>query len=173
VSDAAYGTLGPMDLAIRRAVAADYDRVSTVFREASLSNEGDRPLLAAHPELLIFAPAALDEGRTLVAETGGRVVGFVTTVVDGDHCEIEDLFVAPAWMRRGVASRLMTAAVASVRGSATATVEVTANGHALAFYESAGFVVDREIDLEFGHGFRMRLADDGPGGADDDPGDPR
>jgi ribosomal protein S18 acetylase RimI-like enzyme len=92
-----------------------------------------------------------------VAEIDGRIVGFVTTIVDGEHCEIEDLFTEPAWMRRGVASRLMTEAVASVRAAGTTTIEVTANGHALDFYKSAGFVVDRETDLEFGHGFRMHL----------------
>jgi len=146
-----------MELTIRPAVPGDYDRVSTVFREASLSNEGDRPLLAAHPEFLIFAPAALEEGRTLVAETDGRIVGFVSTIVEGEHCEIEDLFVDPAWMRRGVASRLMADAAASVRATGATTIEVTANGHALAFYVSAGFVVDREVDLEFGHGYRMHL----------------
>jgi hypothetical protein len=33
-----------------------------------------------------------------------------------------------------------------------------ANGHALDFYKSAGFVLDEEIDLEFGRGYRMHLA---------------
>ena len=154
---------GPVELTVRQAVPADYDRVSTIFREASLSNEGDRPLLAAHPEFLILAPAALEEGRTLVAETDGRIVGFVTTIVAGEHCEIEDLFVDPAWMRRGVASQLMVEAAAMVRSGGATLIEVTANGHALAFYESAGFVVDREMDLEYGHGFRMHLASAGAG----------
>jgi ribosomal protein S18 acetylase RimI-like enzyme len=61
-------------------------------------------------------------------------------------------------MRRGVASRLMTEAVAAAGAAGATTIEVDANGHALAFYERAGFVVDREVELEYGRGLRMRLA---------------
>jgi len=150
-------TRGPADVTIRRAGPADYDRVSTIYREASLSNEGDRPLLTAHPELLVFDPAVLDRNETHAAEVDGEIVGFVTIVVDGDHGEVDDLFVDPAWMRRGVASRLMTEAVAAAGAAGATTIEVDANGHALAFYERAGFVVDREVELEYGRGLRMRL----------------
>ena len=148
-----------MDLVIRQAQPTDYDRVSAIFREASLSNEGDRPLLHAHPELLVFDPAVLEAGSTLVAETGGQVVGFVTIVVDGDHGEVDDLFVDPTWMRHGVATRMMTDAVAVARAAGATTIEVDANDHALAFYERAGFVAQREVALEYGRALRMRLAD--------------
>jgi ribosomal protein S18 acetylase RimI-like enzyme len=151
-------TPGPADVTLRRAGPADYDRVRTIYREASLSNEGDRPLLTAHPELLVFDPAVLDRNETHAAEVDGEIVGFVTIVVDGDHGEVDDLFVDPVWMRRGVASRLMTEAVAAAGAAGATTIEVDANGHALAFYERAGFVVDREVELEYGRGLRMRLA---------------
>ncbi len=146
-----------MDVTIRLAVPVDLGRVSEIFREASLSNEGDRPLLAAHPELLVFAPTAIDEGRTLVAVTDDQVVGFVTTQIVADVWEVEDLFVDPGWMRRGVATQLMAAAAAVARAGSAARLEVTANGHALDFYKSAGFVLDREIDLEYGRGYRMHM----------------
>jgi ribosomal protein S18 acetylase RimI-like enzyme len=147
-----------VELNVRRAVPADLARVSDIFREASLSNEGDRPLLAAHPEFLVFEPAAIEEGRTLVAVAHGEVRGFVTTHVDGDVWEVVDLFVDPAWMRRGIATRLMADAAAAARSGGATRIEVTANGHALDFYKSAGFVLGHEIELEYGHGYRMQLA---------------
>jgi ribosomal protein S18 acetylase RimI-like enzyme len=147
-----------VELNVRRAVPADLARVSDIFREASLSNEGDRPLLAAHPELLLFEPAAVEQGRTLVAVADGEVLGFVTTQVDADVWEVEDLFVDPAWMRRGVATQLISAAAAAAGSAGATRMEVTANGHALDFYKSAGFVLAHEIELEYGHGYRMQLA---------------
>ena len=145
-------------MSIRLAVPTDLARVSEIFRDASLSNEGDRPLLAAHPEFLIFEPAAIEEGRTLVAVVDDEVVGFVTTLTTAGLWEVEDLFVDPGWMRRGVATQLMVEAASVARSGGALRIEVTANGHALDFYKSAGFVLDHEIDLEFGRGYRMHLA---------------
>src|SRR5882757_8181104 len=125
-----------VDISVRRANAADFPRVSAIFRDASMSNEGDRPLFVEHPEILVFSPTAIHEGRTLVAVAAGELVGFVTTHIDGGRCEVEDLFVDPTWMRRGVASRLMAEAAASARAGGADRIEVTGNGHALHFYES-------------------------------------
>jgi GNAT superfamily N-acetyltransferase len=56
---------------------------------------------------LILGSEGLDEGRTLVAEEDGSVVGFATvTDVDG-VAELEDLFVDPGWTRRGIATALV------------------------------------------------------------------
>jgi len=52
----------------------------------------------------------------------------------------------------------MVEAVVAARSAGATEIEVTANGHALAFYESAGFLLGPEITLEFGTGYRMRLA---------------
>jgi GNAT superfamily N-acetyltransferase len=147
-----------MGMSVRLAVPADLARVREIFREASLSNEGDRPLLAAHPEFLVFSPVAIDERRTLVAVVDGQIVGFVTTQTDADLWEVEDLFVDPRWMRRGVATQLVAEAAAVARSGGATRIDVTATGQALDFYKSAGFVLDREIDLEFGRGYRMHIA---------------
>ena len=63
---------------IRPGVLADLAAVRDVYRRASLSNAGDRANLLAHPEHLILGPEGLNEGRTLVAEQDGSVVGFAT-----------------------------------------------------------------------------------------------
>ena len=53
-----------VQIAIRLATAADHALIGRVFARASLSNEGDRENLLAHPELLEFDAAALDNGAT-------------------------------------------------------------------------------------------------------------
>ena len=91
------GRLWPVDTSkvIRRGVLADLAAVRDVYRRASLSNAGDRANLLAHPEHLILGPEGLNEGRVLVAEQDGSVVGFATWADADGVTELEDLFVDP------------------------------------------------------------------------------
>ena len=139
---------------IRVAVPADLGALRDLFRRSSLSNAGDRASLLAHPEALEFSGLAVDEGRTRVAVVDGRIVGFATLLGDG---ELEDLFVDPGWMRRGIGRALVLDAVALARAHGLARIEVTANGEALGFYESVGFVLDGAVETAFGRGSRMHL----------------
>ena len=151
---------GEAGLAIRTAVAADLPALQQVYRAASLSNAGDAPLLLARPEFLVFTGDGIADGRTLVAVAGqaddDRVVGFAT-VASGpdDGPELEDLFVDPAWRRRGIARRLVRRIVDTARESGHRRLWVTGNPHALAFYLAAGFVEIGQISTTLGTGLRM------------------
>jgi GNAT superfamily N-acetyltransferase len=142
---------------IRVADASDVDAIGDLYRRSSLSNEGDRANLLAHPEVLVFDRAPIHEQRTRVAIADGRIVGFATTRELGNIVELDDLFVDPEWMRRGVGSALIgdVAAIAQSRG--IARIEVTANGHALDFYGAASFVRDGLTETRFGPAYRMHL----------------
>ena len=74
-----------------------------------------------------------------VAVDEGVVVGFATITAGADAWELDDLFVAPAHMRRGFATALVRHLLAEAD---VAAIEVTANPHAMAFYRSVGFVDD-------------------------------
>ncbi len=142
---------------IRDAQPSDAAAVSDVYRRSSLSNDGDRDQLLASPDSLVFDPASVHEGRTRVAVADGRIVGFATTSTVADVAELDDLFVDPDWMRRGVATQLVLDVEAVARSHGVRQVEVTANDHALAFYLQAGFVAGRRVQTQFGAGTRMRL----------------
>jgi GNAT superfamily N-acetyltransferase len=140
---------------IRRADPADLDAIREIFRAASLSNEGDRAALLAHPEVLEFLDGAVVDGRVRVAVDDGTVLGFATFTPSAGAWELEDLFVDPAQMRRGVA----TALVRHIQAEADVPwIEVTANPHAMAFYRSVGFVDDGVAETRFGPAPRMRLS---------------
>jgi ribosomal protein S18 acetylase RimI-like enzyme len=143
---------------IRDAVPGDMTALSWVYRRSSLSNEGDRPNLLAYPETLEFSDLAVRERRTRAAVAEGKVAGFASWLGAGDAVEIEDLFVDPDWMRRGIGRALVLDMISIARGRGIERVEVTANPHALAFYEKAGFVVYREVVTRFRTAPRMRLA---------------
>jgi N-acetylglutamate synthase-like GNAT family acetyltransferase len=65
-------------------------------------------------------------------------------LVTGQIGELEDLFVDPDWMRRGIATKLVLDALANAREQGIARIDMTANGHALAFYKKVGFAQPRQ-----------------------------
>jgi len=142
--------LSSPNLIIRSAVVNDVDTLCDIFRRASLIIEEDRDLFAAHPEWLVWDESMLPFARVAVVD--GRVVGFASARPVDDFLELEDLFTDPDWMRQGVASKLIEDIAR--RGL---RVEVTANPHAIAFYESVGFVVIGVANTEGGPAPRMRL----------------
>jgi GNAT superfamily N-acetyltransferase len=143
---------------IRPGVLADLAAVRDVYRRASLSNAGDRANLLAHPEHLVLGPEGLNEGRTLVAEQDGSVVGFATWADADGVTELEDLFVDPDWTRRGMATALVNGIAEVIRGRGVERLEVTANPHAMGFYTAIGFFPCGVANTEFDHAPRMVLA---------------
>jgi GNAT superfamily N-acetyltransferase len=144
------------DIRIRSATPADAPALRDIFRRASLSNEGDRASLLAEPDALEWSDAFV-EGRTRVATLDQVLIGFVTYVPTGEAFELDDLFVDPAWTRRGAATKLLEDVASIGRSSGMRAITVTANPHALDFYRNAGFVPAGSTETRFGPAPRMRL----------------
>ena len=142
---------------IRLGTPADLPAAASVYRRASLSNAGDRGNLLAHPEYLILGPEGLAGGRTHVAEQDGSVVGFATWAGTAGTVELEDLFVDPAYSRRGIAAALVGRIAAILRARGAERLEVTANPHALGFYRVVGFIEYGVAETDFGAAPRMVL----------------
>lgn len=135
---------------IRNATLADMLELQGVFRRASLSNDSDRESLLAHPKWLLLSETGVQEGRVRLAiDLSSSVIGFASYLISSGIAELEDLFVDPSWMRRGVGEALVLDIAEQVHRLGFDVLEVTANPHAMAFYEHMGFVVDRIVDTEF------------------------
>jgi GNAT superfamily N-acetyltransferase len=78
----------------------------------------------------------------------GTVVGFATYLIIDGVAEIEGLFVEPVWMRNAIGAALVTNVAARLNDLHFDTLEVTANPHAMAFYEHVGFVEDRIVGTQ-------------------------
>jgi GNAT superfamily N-acetyltransferase len=141
---------------LRTAEASDVEALQALFRRSSLSNEGDRATLLAHPDALVFADIAVKEGRTRVATEGGDIVGFVTLALAA-AAELDDLFVEPSRMGQGIGRLLVDDAVATARANGYRRLEVIANPHAIAFYSKVGFAFDRDAETRFGPAPRLCL----------------
>jgi ribosomal protein S18 acetylase RimI-like enzyme len=136
-----------MRFLIRDAELTDMDDLRGVFRRASLSNKNDRGLLQEHPEWLVLSDEGVLDGRMRVAiDDDATIVGFATYLIADGLAELVDLFVDPPSMRNGIASSLVRDISARLNSLHFATLEVTANPHAMAFYEHMGFVEDRVVD---------------------------
>jgi GNAT superfamily N-acetyltransferase len=156
---------------IRAACASDLPALRDLFRRSSLSNEGDRDLLLARPEVLELADEGIIEGRTQVAVgADDEILGFITTRLLACVLEIEDLFVDPDWMRTGVASRLVEDLLATASRNGVRRIEVTANPHAAAFYRHVGFVQGHDSETRLGGAPRMYLTLHGGDAAQSDTG---
>ncbi len=96
---------------LRDAVPDDHAVLRSIFRRASLSNEGDRPLLLANPRHLVWRePTDSDAVRVRVAVTADAVIAaFATLVISPASAELVDLFVDPAFMRRRIGLALASA----------------------------------------------------------------
>ena len=143
---------------IRLGTPADLAAATSVYRRASLSNAADRDNLLAHPEYLILEREGLAEGRTYVAEEDCAVVGFASWAETDGTWELEDLFVDPRYMRRGIATALVNRIADILRARGVERLEVTANPHALDFYRAAGFTDCGLAETEFGTAPRMVLS---------------
>ena len=142
---------------IRDAVPADMGALREVYRRSSLSNDGDRANLLAHPDALGLSDLAVREGRTRTAVADDRIVGFAAWLRTECGFELEDLFVDPEWMGRGAGRALVEDLVAMARRRGIRRIEVTANQHARAFYAKVGFVAGHEVETRFGPAPRMHL----------------
>jgi ribosomal protein S18 acetylase RimI-like enzyme len=147
-----------MTFRIRDAEPADTNALKVLFRRASLSNEDDRTNLLANPDALELSDIPADKGHRRVATLeDGRIAGFATALIQGDFVELDDLFVDPECMGRGIGRALIRDAIAIARSQGLGRIEVTANHQAVGFYEKAGFVYDRDVETRFGPAPRMHL----------------
>ena len=93
-----------------------------------------------------FSAGGLRAKHAVVAEVDGRVVAWAGLIPNGETCWLDDLWVEPAWMGRGVGSALFRRAAEQAAGLGCTTMEWEAEPHAVGFYERMGarFVRDGE-----------------------------
>jgi ribosomal protein S18 acetylase RimI-like enzyme len=122
---------------IREYHQGDWDEIARIHDAARLDELRDSAGVEAFLTLAQTAEGeGLFDGVVWVAETDGRVTGFVA--LDGD--EVTWLYIDPAHYRQGIGRALLRHAVARAGDRAEVTV-LDGNPAALALYRSEGFVV--------------------------------
>jgi GNAT superfamily N-acetyltransferase len=149
---------GDGSASVRGATPDDLAALRDIYRRSSLSNVNDREALLSSPDALEWDGDGVATGRTRVAaDAQGRILGFATVVPFDIGLELEDLFVDPDVMRRGIATQLVTVLGDEAARAGAPWIEVTANPHAAEFYASVGFVAVGRVQTRFGAAPRLRL----------------
>ena len=81
-----------------------------------------------------------------VADVDGRAVGWASLLRKRDGWRLEDLWVEPAWMGRGLGARLFRHAAAYARALGAEQLQWEADPNAVAFYERMGARVVRDSE---------------------------
>jgi ribosomal protein S18 acetylase RimI-like enzyme len=127
---------------IRPYSPADWDRLCVIHDAARLHELEAAGLIDAFLSLEQTAEnEGLFAGQVLVAESSGRVHGFVAFT---QH-ELTWLYVDPGKARQGIGRQLLRRAIEACAGNLSTEVLV-GNEPALALYQSEGFVILRRSD---------------------------
>jgi GNAT superfamily N-acetyltransferase len=98
-----------------------------------------------------FSPEALAARAVLVADLGGHPIGFAALTPQGELCVLDDLWIDPPWIGRGIGTRLFQAAAERARDLGGERLEWEAEPNAVGFYERMGGRYLRESEpTEFG-----------------------
>ena len=97
-----------------------------------------------------FSPDRLRELIVFVAESAGRAIGWSSLIPQGDVGWLEDLWIEPAWIGKGVGGALFRHTAAHARELGATRLEWEAEPHATGFYERMGAKVIRDSTSEWG-----------------------
>lgn len=143
-----------MQPTIRRATAADHERLEALQRLASLATGEHHQELLDNPA--VFGIAAENIAHSLVAELDGEVVGFCTVLpTSADVAEVDAVFIDPKTWRRGIGRMLLIEAERRAAQSGIRTLGVTSGGHAVSFYQALGFRLSGTEMTDFGPADRL------------------
>jgi GNAT superfamily N-acetyltransferase len=93
-----------------------------------------------------FSDEALRGRNIYVAEIAGQTVGWAALVPKGDVCWLDDLWIDPSWIGKGVGSQLWRHVAALARAQGALRLEWEAEPNAIGFYEKMGATYLRDSD---------------------------
>jgi GNAT superfamily N-acetyltransferase len=145
------------EFVIRNALASEKALLEDLQLRASLTNEGDREALLAHPDAIDLPMEQIAAQDVFVLEIGGLVAGFAALLprLDGDT-ELDGLFVDPDLRRRGAGRMLVEYSAQIARDRGSKALWVIGNPHAEEFYFSCGFSAIGQFETRFGPALQMR-----------------
>ena len=87
-----------------------------------------------------FSPAGLGAKEFYVAESGGRAVAWASMIPQRETCILDDLWVEPEWIGKGIGAELFHFTADRARELGAERLEWEAEPHAVGFYEKMGAV---------------------------------
>jgi GNAT superfamily N-acetyltransferase len=93
-----------------------------------------------------FTPERLGETIVFVADSGGRAIGWTSLIPKDEVGWLEDLWIEPDWIGKGVGSLLFRRAANHAKTLGARRLEWEAEPNAIGFYEKMGGTYVRESE---------------------------
>ena len=123
---------------IREAAASEAGTLSALAFEAKAHWGYSREILESWKDQLAFSISVVASRPTYIAAIRGEIVGFYSLVPSEHAWELDHLWVAPQFTRRGIGRALMTHALKVAFESGAISVTVDSDPNAEPFYLSLG-----------------------------------
>jgi GNAT superfamily N-acetyltransferase len=136
-----------MDVELRQVAANEGERLREIAVAAKASWGYDVQRVRKWAALGDFSVDGLELKNAFVALVGDEVVGWAGAMQQGDVLWLDDLWIDPDWMNRGIVTALFRHAVALAREAGVLRMEWEAEPHAIGFYEKLGGRYLRDGDL--------------------------
>jgi GNAT superfamily N-acetyltransferase len=131
---------------IRSVRSDDAERLRELTVESKAHWGYDRSWVEAWVAGGDFSAATLAANETFVAEADGAPVGWAMVVRRDDVAWLEDMWVDPPWIGKGVGTLLFARVVARARELGARRLEWEAEPNAVGFYEKLGGRYVRESE---------------------------
>jgi GNAT superfamily N-acetyltransferase len=120
---------------VRRTAPADFDHIREITIDAKAHWGYDRDCVGRWAASLTFS----SDRECWVAEADGRAVAWAALIPPRDGvCILDDLWVDPHWIRRGMGTRLFRVAADRARELGASALEWSAEPNAAGLYEKVG-----------------------------------
>jgi ribosomal protein S18 acetylase RimI-like enzyme len=139
-----------MNLQIRRALPEEADVLSQIAFSAKAHWGYPKRWMGIWKPQLTFSPAYFEENEGWVAEIDGLPMAFYTLQEKAGNAWIENLWVSPEVIGKGVGKRLFLHAAALSRQRGYKALQLEADPNAVGFYEKMGMVQigERHSEIE-------------------------
>jgi GNAT superfamily N-acetyltransferase len=134
------------EIHIREGRESDFERLRAIAFEAKAHWGYDRALVEEWAQGGDFEPESLRHRLLYVAEEDGRPVGWAALIPRGEVGWLEDLWVDPAWIGRGLGRALFEHVATEARQRGARRLEWEAEPNAQGFYRHMGAAYRRDSE---------------------------
>jgi GNAT superfamily N-acetyltransferase len=134
------------EIHIREGRESDFERLRAIAVEAKAHWGYDRALVEEWAQGGDFEPESLRRRLLYVAEEDGRPVGWAALIPRGEVGWLEDLWVDPAWIGRGIGRALFEHVATEARQRGARRLEWEAEPNAQGFYRHMGAAYRRDSE---------------------------
>ena len=139
-----------MDLQIRRAKPEQAEALTQIALAAKRHWGYPERWMELWKPQLTFGPEYLEENESWVAEFNDTPIAFYTSLEKDGSAWLENLWVSPAWIGRGVGKSLFLHALDLSRRRGYKVLRLEADPNAAGFYEKMGMykIGERRSEVE-------------------------